>query len=388
MATLHGPGHWGWVAKDAPVSALVYRGAFGGFVATGFVEAVLLNASVVARSLLLSALSLSAAAWVIVGQADILSSHPTARLCVRAVALIVMLGSFGALADDSFIFRFWPFAVAIGIELYLTLSSIGIDETGAGLFRRASLSAANVAVIAVVVGFRLFESAGMNTRTAVTLYLGIVGGASIAIAMFEVMRRISRSQNEALELAKATGRIDGLGARTAWLHDTAISDLKRVRASSRRGDADYLINEIERIEDDLRDDYLNLQITEANEIDLGALMWRYARKFRTGGRQIVLPSSDVNRTVVSGVTAERFKRFLDVTVQNAVDAGASQVSIVVVPEPSGFGIAVEDDAGGFDPDLTHAGGSLTRLRRDFDWQISVESTPLGSNVSTHIEGQP
>ena len=199
------------------------------------------------------------------------------------------------------------------------------------------------------------------------------------------MRRINGRRLEALGDAKAAGRIAGLGARTAWLHDTAISDLKRLLSSSQKDDAAYLVDEIARIEDDLRDDYLNLQITEANEIDLGALMWRYARKFREDDREIVLPPSDVNRMVVKGSVAERIKRFFDVAVQNAVDAGATRVSIVVKPENDGFEISVEDNAGGFDSNLSHAGGSLTRLRRDFDWEISIRMTVDGSRVFARIE---
>ena len=174
VAALHGPGHWGWIASEAGFSSFAYRGAFAGFTFTGFIDVLFLNASLLARTVLFSAFFVAIATWVFVGQADVLSAYPPARLLIRCSALIVMLGAFGAMSGDSFPFRLWPFAVALGVESHLTLSSIGTDASGTELFRRAFFSVANATVIVVLFAFSLFEETGIDARDAAVLYLSLI----------------------------------------------------------------------------------------------------------------------------------------------------------------------------------------------------------------------
>lgn len=384
-AVLHGPAYWGWQPASSRGEALTYRCAFGGFTFGGLVEALLLNAANLARIVLFFGLAASVAAWITLGQTEIAPLPPSVRMLIRVVAGISMLGTFGALAGDAFVLRVWPLAVALGVEFQITLRSIGVQATGVSLYRSALFSVVHLAVAMALILVAFTSFSPVEFDEALTIYVGMHLQLMIIMITVEVTRRLGNAASEDLEAAALRGRAAGLGARTAWLHDTAISDLKGLLKSSKKHDPEFLVNSIARIEDDLRDEYLELQMAEANEVDLGAVMYRYARKFRSDSRSIDLPGLDVSQIMVDGVTGQRIKGFLDVTVQNAVDAGASRVAITIEPTADCFEVSVEDNAGGFDHRLASAGGSLTRLQRDSLGGVNMASTDEGSRLSTRIE---
>lgn len=385
VAAIHGPAFWGWRPRQSSHETLAYRAAYGGFTVAGLIEALFLHAAASARVGLFIALAASVAAWSAVGQIEIIPVFPSVRLAIRMVSGVSILSTFGALAGDQFGLRVWPLSVALGIELYITMRSIGVSATGASVYRSVVVSSAHLAVAGILLVIASVGTVGLDFDALLPLYAGIHVQLAVTLVSFEFARRFRDSIAEELDASSVRGRASGLGARTSWLHDTAISDLKGLLNSSRKDDAEFLAESIARIEDELRDEYLQLQMVEANEVDLGAVMYRYARKFRSQGRVIDLPGLEVSQTMVDGSTGQRFKGFLDVAVQNAVDAGAQRVTITVEPERDYFIVAVSDDAGGFDHELAMAGGSLTRLKRDSTTGIEILVTESGTKISTRIE---
>ncbi len=383
FAVIQGPGGWGWQWKlGAP------EGAYGLSLVALLLSAVInvagLNAALFARLFLLTLFVAATATWAYIGFSDLFASKPTIRIFLRLSMIVLLVGSHGAMVNNLLILRMWPLAFVTGFEAYLTLNFVGALPPTLTLWRDGVLSVVHVALTLVLLSVWLLDIWGLTTSDAALLYVSAHVLFGLAIASVEIANRTARIEQSTIATARQKGRLEGVASRTAWLHNTVINEIAGLRNTAIQADAQPVVQEINRIEDQFRDEYLNLGIEEANSVGLGSIFWRYHRRHAPNGTVITQPPAEINRQWVSGNDGKHVRDFLDIAVANAIKAGAHNLKILASVSDTEIVVGLLDDGPGFDPALIHAGGELTRLDRDLEGTLVAKTVGQETLVQATI----
>lgn len=352
------------------------------------------------------------------------TSHPLAGIAVAAAVLSVVAPEaleFGAQrTPPSFLLggRAWVRVVGVGVvavlgagcpvevvalagvfgvEAAVTRHVIGGRRLGSATTARLVALAAIGACIGASVGLfgaLLAPAVGPGWRS--WLVAGSAGGLASVVA-FVVGERCASGcivrSSERERRALAQQRKNDLRDLATWMHDEVANPLRLLRLRLADGSAslDTIGEELDRLELSMREGQLDrlLEAGVSCVADLAQPSLRRAERF--GLRIVGVPSASTSATVIGGPDGRLVAQVIAGFIGNAVQAGASAISLRVSLTSEAVAIEVDDDAGGFAWGPEHAGRGLDALRRaladhngdgllgaEFNGGPSFITTPIGT----------
>lgn len=293
------------------------------------------------------------------------------------LGLVVVLPGWRALA-------LWPLGVAGGADGMLTRWALGLSFD-ARRFWIGLLRSPVMAGVAVALVLSLLMH-GTDQRGLATLMVFAAFGLAL-VAAWGTMALLHTIRND-FERRTAhvadTARREEHRRRAHWLHDDVCAELQVTSLRLRTGRLAP-----EQVAEELADLDHRLRVRQTDELissgdaRLAELIQPALRRLQAAGVRLdAVPSLDDAHLRLQVHEARLFTRILGVLVSNAVNAGATAISLELATDLTHVSITVIDDAGGF-PDLPlPQGRGLERLVNELGpGSLVVEAREGGSRVT-------
>jgi hypothetical protein len=337
------------------------------------------------------------AAWIVAILLMLLPASatrfPATALPAGAEALLrgVLLASLVSLAVPlAGVIRYCliaAFALFMGSDAAMTFSLVGVRRRSTK-GRLASLVLAPLhgglllgGLLALTVLRQL--SVGTIAQTIVHIDMLLILTYSVWLAHHRYSERLDQQRYDSERQVKE----DEHRKRSHWIHDDVLAELNLGRLSLERGDlsAEGLIELLAGIDHRLRIRQLD-EVLQSGSATIAEIIQPFVRlSVASGLTNISVPASDLGAISVTNQVGEQIKRALAVTTANALLAHATQLTIDVRQEHEEFVVTIDDDAGGFERSVLHAGRGLDVLDRELNpGNVKVEKYGPGTRVTCRI----
>jgi signal transduction histidine kinase len=398
LATLAGRNTWqesegGLNAASRALAALQAVSVFGA------VSSVLLIGYELARDSTAERFVAPATVLTLVGSLAIVGATRTAlgagsparsaavNVLLRALLGILATASIFAIAPRWWSLLSWPIGVAVGCDTAMSAAAIGWRPSPREWWTSVLLSPFHAGIIGGLVGASLARDDVTAVGTVVPIYVTLQVWLVIACITAWSSQRIL-DIDAATRAAIRTDTMHDEHRRSAhWLHDDICAQLRLVSLKVQGGGLSMA--EVGELLDDL-DFALRLrqldELIESGTVRLAELLQPFLRKAQNHGVSVQrVPTYDTASTEVDHDAAVAFRRAAAVLTSNALNAGATQLSVDVAVFDEVIDLTVTDDAGGFDPSQLSAGRGLWSLRQDLGPQhLTVDRFESGSRVRASI----
>lgn len=302
---------------------------------------------------------------------------------LRISAAVCVVGLWAAHHRGGALVTAWPFAVAAGGDIYLTMQRVGMHMTYRELWTHTFGSEIQLGAL---VGLVAVTGIGLiDPMEALQLSLAWLVFLGLGLFSLGALRRMRSAELAAMERIESKVMRHERRQRAHWLHDdiSSIVGVAKMRLASRDGSYDPL-RALEDLDHELRLRQLD-ELIESGPIQLAEVIQPYVRYAQSLGVQVGgLPGHETAGVLLDRSSAERAKRVIAGAMSNALKAGARSVEVRAVRDDESVTIEVEDDAGGFDVEDLPIGRGLDRLRSDLGESFAIERTPAGSIVRVRL----
>jgi len=314
-------------------------------------------------------------------------SRPTTAALVRLVAsttiylgIVVVLPGWRAVAV-------WPLGVAGGADAILTRWALGLPFEGphwwSTLFRSPVMAgvAAGLAIVVVT------DVPAQDTVAVLMLLMALGLALFAAWGTMWLLDASRRRVDERVEDAVRRARHEEHRRRAHWLHDDVCAELQLTSLRLRTGRLapSHVASELADLDHRLRVRQTD-ELIASGDARLAELVQPALRRLQAAGvRLLDVPSLDDAHLHLQPHEARLFTRLVGVLVSNAVNAGASAVSLLLQHDDEVIGVTVIDDAGGFPDVPLPPGRGLERLVNELGpGSITIEPTAQGSKVTLRM----
>ncbi len=322
---------------------------------------------------------------------EALWGRPRLAAVVRGVLVLGGLVLWALRTPGSPILGAWPFGVAAGSEVALTLWAVGMAARPFAWWRRFLVSAPQIGALGALVAV---GAVSHNWPTVIALFVTmhlVAGLTALTLAVLQGMRVRFRTEVATRERAVSDA---AARQRAHWLHDEVCTRLgfvqQKVAAGGIRPEA--VVDELRALDHTLRERQLE-ELLVAGTVELAEVVQPYLRMAQQQGvRLVAVPSYEDTQVTLDAQTGHLVKRALANLVGNALKAGATQLGVsarVRSDEPnSPVEIVVTDNGGGFDFSHLAAGRGLFRLAEELGRDNLVfERTSDGMRILAIISSQ-
>lgn len=305
-----------------------------------------------------------------------------------AAYLLLITCSAGFLVRFRFLAAI-PLGLVAGADILLALWTLGSTPRPLRWLRRFLFSTLHFGVLGALLGTAMLEPDRatnlLSLYAAMWLGLIVAGGTIVALDRLTALADAQRlADGEAIRARERA-------YRAHWLHDDVLSEVRI--ATLRMGhdpSTEHARRELLELDHRLRLRQLDEMMRGGTAHIYEVLQPHLRRAQALGVRLGSVPSLEVTGRTVAEETARLVNRVVSVVTSNAINAGATELSIDLV---GGGGdlmtLTVVDDAGGFDPTTIPAGRGLDTLRRDLGTDlVSVTPAGRGSSVSVTFPAPP
>jgi signal transduction histidine kinase len=310
--------------------------------------------------------------------------HPLRAASLRVLAsagicvgLVIVLPGWRGLA-------IWPLGVSGGADALLTRWAIGLSFNPRRFWTRllrAPIMGGVVVALALTLARYGIRDEGYNALTLFMAFLAVLIAAWGTMWLLDSIRRtIERRTDDAVTRA----RREEHRRRAHWLHDDVCAELQLTSLRLRTGKLapSHVAAELADLDHRLRVRQTD-ELIASGDARLAELVQPALRRVQAAGIELTsVPSLDDAQVRLEAPQAAMFTRILGVLVSNAVNAGATALSVELTTLPRALTVTVIDDAGGF-PDLPlPPGRGLERLVNDLGPNsFRMERHGRGSRVS-------
>lgn len=299
-------------------------------------------------------------------QPSILRSSLVTSSALRVSCALVAVVCGAGIVPTGALGGAWPVGLALGLDLVRTGGAIGLTIEPAVFLRRVLVSPAHLGVLVGVLAVLVADPSGIDRGRIVALYLTAVlivavGAMSVAIANLDIRRMRAMYEGNRRRVVAEEFR-----SRGHWLHDDVCSELRltRLRLDSGALAVSAVMVELDELDHRLRLRQLD-EFIEAGSVRVAEVVQPFLRRVQQQGVVIEeSPSVETAGRFVDATVARCLRRFLGVTIANALQAGATRLAVRVRWEDDALVVEVTDDAGGLPAGALRVGGGLDGLRAE------------------------
>lgn len=309
------------------------------------------------------------------------------NLAIRTLFGIgITIGVYGVAPGWASMFA-WPIGVAMGCDAALTSCAIGWRPSPWQWWTSFIVSPIHLGIIGGLVGKSVGDASTSTLRTALPIYITTHVWVAVACITAWLSRRVLDMESDSLVAAQSETARDGHRRSAHWLHDDICAQLRLITLKVQAGavPTDELVAMLDEVDFALRLRQLD-ELLESGVVRLAELLQPFLRNAQNHGIAVEqVPTYETASTVVNRHTGIDFRRAAAILTSNALNAGATRLSIDIAVEPGQIQLSVTDDAGGFEPSDTAAGRGLWSLRNDLgDHNLCVERLNNGSKVTATV----
>lgn len=305
-------------------------------------------------------------------------------LLVVSVAMLAMLHGWQRLGFATIV------GVAVGADAALTADDLGVRAQEWRWWREFLLSAFHFGVLGGLIAVLIL---GTEANVRFTLASYICLQAAVLAALFTtwaITVLLQRDQASRVQLVLDV-KEDERRRRAHWLHDDICA---QIRLISLRLQTDVLsgrdiVRELDQLDHSLRLRQLD-ELFGAGSVRVAEVLQPYIRYVQNLGAQInSVPAFEQAAIVLDEGDARRLARAVSVMTSNALNAGATQLTIELALRPDELRLIVSDNGPGFGEGEIQPGRGLWRLREELspDGGVEIGRTADGAQVTAiiHLE---
>lgn len=278
----------------------------------------------------------------------------------------------------------WPLGVAGGADAMLTRWALGLSFNGrrfwVGLLRSPVMAGVVTALVIVAVRDDLSQETLSTAMVLGGLVLALVASWVTMWLLDAIRRELEQRESDVVRRAQR----DEHRRRAHWLHDDVCAELQLTSLRLRSGHvtASQVAGELADLDHRLRVRQTD-ELIASGDARLAELVQPALRRVQAAGVRLVdVPTLDDAQIRLHVPEARMFTRILGVLVSNAVNAGATCLSVKLTHDADRIAVTVTDDAGGFPDTPLPPGRGLERLLRELGpGALAIERTPDGSQVT-------
>jgi hypothetical protein len=309
------------------------------------------------------------------------------NLAIRTLFGIgITIGVYGVARGWASMFS-WPIGVAMGCDAALTSCAIGWRPSPWQWWTSFIVSPIHLGIIGGLVGKSIGDASTSTLRTALPIYVTTHVWVAVACITAWLSRRVLDMESDSLVAAQSETARDGHRRSAHWLHDDICAQLRLITLKVQTGDmaTHELVAMLDEVDFALRLRQLD-ELLESGVVRLAELLQPFLRNAQNHGVDVErVPTYETASTVVNRHTGIDFRRAAAILTSNALNAGATRLSIDIAVEPDQIQLSVTDDAGGFEPSHATAGRGLWSLRQDLgDQNLRIERLNNGSKVTATV----
>lgn len=271
-----------------------------------------------------------------------------------------------------------------GADVGLTLWALGTSPRPARLAVSFLLSPVHLGAVGAGLAV-LVTGTGPDFDALVGIYGGVLAAVATALFVFTLLESLALHFEQEYEAHRLDVAARERAHRAHWLHDDVLSEVRLASLRITHGSASP-----EQVKQELIDLDHRLRLRQLDEMIRGGnppvyeVLQPHLRRLQNLGVTLdSVPTHEVTRIRLNEEEANLLNRILSLLTSNAVNAGASRVSVGIWAPPDTLEIDVVDDAGGFDFDAIPPGRGLHRLMTDLG-PGSVRRTDVPGGSRVHV----
>jgi signal transduction histidine kinase len=276
--------------------------------------------------------------------------------------------------------------VLAGADLQLTLWALGTAPQIGVLVRLFVLSPVHLGAIGAALAV-LITDTGPGVAALGGLYLGVISAFVTTLLVVGLLGSLALHFEREYEAHRLDVAARERAHRAHWLHDDVLSEVRLASLRITTGTANR-----EQIHAELLDLDHRLRMRQLDELIRGGnppvyeILQPHLRRAQSLGMRLVdVPTHEVTGTVLTEDEAALLHRVLSLLTSNAINAGATELSVGLRLPAGALEVSVTDDAGGFDLAAVPEGRGLHRLVTDLaPGSVWREDAPGGSTVSVRM----
>lgn len=300
------------------------------------------------------------------------------------LSIVIVLPGWRSLAA-------WPLGVAGGADAILTRWALGLPfhpgRWWAGLVRSPVMAGIGAGLVVTL----LFENTREQTFTTVMSFAALMLCLVAAWGTMWLLDTIRTHLDERVADAVTRARREEHRRRAHWLHDDVCAELQltSLRLRTGRTSPDQVASELADLDHRLRVRQTD-ELIASGDARMAELVQPALRRVQAAGVRLAeVPSLDDANVQLRPHEARLFTRMVGALVSNAVNAGATELSVLLHHHGDRISVTVVDDAGGFPDTPLPPGRGLERLVNDLGpGSLSIEPTPVGSKVTLTMPCEP
>ncbi len=267
-----------------------------------------------------------------------------------------------------------------GADLMLSFWALGTVPAPTELVRKFLISPVHLGVVGAGVAV-VVAGSGPSAWSEFAVYLAVLVALAATLLAMRVLGVLAAHFESQYEFHRAEVAATERARRAHWLHDDVLSEVRLASLRITAGSATP-----EQINAELLDLDHRLRLRQLDEMIRGAtppiyevLQPHLRRAQSLGVRLGRVPTHEVTGVTIEEHEACLLNRVLSLLTSNAINAGATELSVELHLPDGALYVVVSDDAGGFDLASVPQGRGLHRLMTELGPDAVVRAdTPDGS----------
>jgi signal transduction histidine kinase len=311
------------------------------------------------------------------------------ELVWRAAAFLVLVVVFAGALPRAHVVGVVPLGVLAGADASLTLRVLGVVPRARTWVRRFLISPVHFGALGALLAVATFGDSLPALRTVISVYLAMWVGLIVAALTAVIINRLGIAVDEGIAEESHDVLVSERARRAHWLHDDVLSEvhLASLRISSGSATPDQVNAELRDLDHRLRLRQLDDMMSAGRPRIYEILQPHLRRAQSLGLRLESVPSHEVTRLEVDQQCAELLNRAVSLLTSNAINAGATQLTIdlEVLDGGARLVLRITDDAGGFDLAAVPDGRGLHTLIQELGADgVQRHDVPGGSLMAVVV----
>lgn len=274
----------------------------------------------------------------------------------------------------------------VGADLALSLWALGTTPQAAVLVRQFASSPVHLGAVGAGVAVAISD-VGPGIGTLIALYGAVVVAVAAALHAIKVLESLALHFEAEYERHRADVAARERAHRAHWLHDDVLSEVRLASLRITNGSAspEQVNAELLDLDHRLRLRQLDEMIRDGTPPIYEVLQPHLRRAQSLGVRLDRVPTHEVTGVLVNEHEALLLNRVLSLLTSNAINAGATELSVDLRLPAGALEVSVTDDSGGFDLAEVPAGRGLHRLMTELGpGAVRRVDAPGGSTVTVRM----
>ncbi|MFT3852159.1 MAG: hypothetical protein QM733_05400 [Ilumatobacteraceae bacterium] len=322
----------------------------------------------------------------LIGRPPINRSAPL-NFIVRASALLAVALTLLVVLDGWQRLGVVTAGVAIGADGALTADDLGVRADVWHWWVEFLRSPFHFGVVGGLIGVLVLGSDD-DIRFALVSFLCFHCTVVVALVTTWVITTVLQRVHASREQLVTDVKEDERRRRAHWLHDDVCSQIRltSLRLQTEVVDQRRIVQELDQLDHSLRLRQLD-ELLGAGAVRVAEVLQPYIRYAQNLGARIdSVPAFEQAALVLEEADARRLSRAASVLTSNALNAGATQLTIELASTPEELCLIVSDDGPGFDDGEIQPGRGLWVLREELGPSGGVKhrNTARGASVTATI----